>query len=202
MASNVAGPEIERLIQLLARLPGLGPAFGPPRRAAPHPQARDAAAAARRGDARRRRADRRPARSAATSTRAILARSAPIRAATLRPSWSSNRSAICGRSNGRARSGRAITCWAASCRRSTGSVPTISPLRRSSRASPPAASARSSWPSTRRSTARRLRITSPIASADYHVKVTRLAHGVPVGGELDYLDDGTIAAAMRQRTAF
>lgn len=38
--------------------------------------------------------------------------------------------------------------------------------------------------------------------ADYPVKVTRLAHGVPVGGELDYLDDGTIAAAMRQRTAF
>ncbi len=38
--------------------------------------------------------------------------------------------------------------------------------------------------------------------ADYPVKVTRLAHGVPVGGELDYLDDGTIAAAMRQRTTF
>ena len=38
--------------------------------------------------------------------------------------------------------------------------------------------------------------------ADYSVKVTRLAHGVPVGGELDYLDDGTLAAAMRQRTAF
>ena len=38
--------------------------------------------------------------------------------------------------------------------------------------------------------------------ADYPVKVTRLAHGVPVGGELDYLDDGTLAAAMRQRTAF
>ena len=34
------------------------------------------------------------------------------------------------------------------------------------------------------------------------VKVTRLAHGVPVGGELDYLDDGTLATAMRQRTAF
>ena len=33
------------------------------------------------------------------------------------------------------------------------------------------------------------------------VKVTRLAHGVPVGGELDYLDEGTLAAAMRQRTA-
>ncbi|HMN71070.1 MAG TPA: recombination mediator RecR [Rhodoblastus sp.] len=33
------------------------------------------------------------------------------------------------------------------------------------------------------------------------VKVTRLAHGVPVGGELDYLDEGTLAAALRQRTA-
>ena len=34
------------------------------------------------------------------------------------------------------------------------------------------------------------------------VKVTRLAHGVPVGGELDYLDEGTLAAAIRQRTPF
>lgn len=33
------------------------------------------------------------------------------------------------------------------------------------------------------------------------VKVTRLAHGVPVGGELDYLDEGTLAAALRSRTA-
>jgi recombination protein RecR len=32
--------------------------------------------------------------------------------------------------------------------------------------------------------------------------VTRLAHGVPVGGELDYLDEGTLAAAMRSRTPF
>lgn len=32
------------------------------------------------------------------------------------------------------------------------------------------------------------------------VRITRLAHGVPVGGELDYLDDGTLAAAIRQRT--
>ena len=34
------------------------------------------------------------------------------------------------------------------------------------------------------------------------VRVTRLAHGVPVGGELDYLDDGTLAAAMKSRTPF
>ncbi|GJE58868.1 recombination mediator RecR [Methylobacterium trifolii] len=32
--------------------------------------------------------------------------------------------------------------------------------------------------------------------------VTRLAHGVPVGGELDYLDEGTLSAAIRSRTAF
>ncbi len=31
------------------------------------------------------------------------------------------------------------------------------------------------------------------------VEVSRLAHGVPVGGELDYLDEGTLAAAMRSR---
>jgi recombination protein RecR len=35
---------------------------------------------------------------------------------------------------------------------------------------------------------------------EFGVSVTRLAHGVPVGGELDYLDDGTLAAAMRART--
>jgi recombination protein RecR len=43
-------------------------------------------------------------------------------------------------------------------------------------------------------------ITDLVTNAN--VKVTRLAHGVPVGGELDYLDEGTITAAIRQRTAF
>jgi recombination protein RecR len=33
------------------------------------------------------------------------------------------------------------------------------------------------------------------------VSVTRLAHGVPVGGELDYLDEGTLSAALKRRTA-
>ncbi len=40
------------------------------------------------------------------------------------------------------------------------------------------------------------------AQAKGRVKVTRLAHGVPVGGELDYLDEGTLAAAIRSRTPF
>ena len=31
------------------------------------------------------------------------------------------------------------------------------------------------------------------------VVVSRLAHGVPVGGELDYLDEGTLAAAIKSR---
>ena len=39
-----------------------------------------------------------------------------------------------------------------------------------------------------------------LAAAD--VKITHLAHGVPVGGELDYLDDGTLAAAMAARQSY
>lgn len=38
--------------------------------------------------------------------------------------------------------------------------------------------------------------------SDLDVKVTRLAHGVPVGGELDYLDEGTLAQALKARTQF
>jgi recombination protein RecR len=43
-------------------------------------------------------------------------------------------------------------------------------------------------------------LTDQLAAFD--VKVTRLAHGVPVGGELDYLDEGTLAAALKSRTVF
>jgi recombination protein RecR len=35
--------------------------------------------------------------------------------------------------------------------------------------------------------------------ADVGVKLTRLAQGVPIGGELDYLDDGTLIAALNTR---
>ncbi len=37
---------------------------------------------------------------------------------------------------------------------------------------------------------------------DYKVKVTRLAHGIPIGSELDYLDDGTISIAFKTRSEF
>lgn len=43
-------------------------------------------------------------------------------------------------------------------------------------------------------------ITDYLETAD--VTISRLAHGVPVGGELDYLDDGTITAAMKSRRPF
>jgi recombination protein RecR len=37
--------------------------------------------------------------------------------------------------------------------------------------------------------------------ADAEVKLSRLAQGVPIGGELDYLDDGTLTAALKSRRA-
>ena len=37
---------------------------------------------------------------------------------------------------------------------------------------------------------------------DLNLNTSRLAHGVPVGGELDYLDEGTLTAAMRSRRPF
>jgi len=40
-------------------------------------------------------------------------------------------------------------------------------------------------------------LTEQLGGTD--VKVSRLAHGVPVGGELDYLDEGTLAAAVKSR---
>lgn len=42
-------------------------------------------------------------------------------------------------------------------------------------------------------------ITDQLEGLD--IKITRLAHGVPVGGELDYLDEGTLIAALRSRTS-
>ena len=40
-------------------------------------------------------------------------------------------------------------------------------------------------------------LTDQLAGAN--VTISRLAHGVPIGGELDYLDEGTLAAAVKAR---
>ncbi len=37
---------------------------------------------------------------------------------------------------------------------------------------------------------------------DYGCTITRLAQGIPMGGELDYLDDGTLMAALSARVTF
>jgi recombination protein RecR len=37
---------------------------------------------------------------------------------------------------------------------------------------------------------------------DSNIKITRLASGVPIGGELDYLDEGTLSAALKSRQEF
>jgi recombination protein RecR len=34
---------------------------------------------------------------------------------------------------------------------------------------------------------------------DCNINISRLAHGIPMGGELDYLDDGTLGAALKAR---
>ena len=38
--------------------------------------------------------------------------------------------------------------------------------------------------------------------ADTPIKITRLAQGIPMGGELDYMDDGTLGAALSARVAY
>jgi recombination protein RecR len=35
---------------------------------------------------------------------------------------------------------------------------------------------------------------------EYNIKITRLTYGIPVGSELDYLDEGTISIALKTRT--
>ena len=34
------------------------------------------------------------------------------------------------------------------------------------------------------------------------IQISQIAHGIPMGGELEYLDDGTLAAALKARTIF
>ena len=202
MALTVAGPEIERLVQLLARLPGLGPRSA--RRAALHlirkretllgPLAEAMRVAEERIVDLLRLRQRRFARSLHDLLR---------RAARSARSWSSsNRSAISGR-------------WSAPARSSAryhvlGGV--LSPLDGvgPSDLNLPALAARVAEGGVSEVI---LAVNATVDGqttahyiidllAVYPVKATRLAHGVPVGGELDYLDDGTLAAAMRQRTAF
>ena len=202
MPTAVAGPEIERLIQLLARLPGLGPALGAARRAASDQEARAADGAARRRDA-----DARSRRSRSAAPAAISTRQNPCTVCT-----------------DAARDPAIIVVvadvadlWALERAHAVNARyhvlgGTLSPLdgigpqdltidALVSRAHDPAVkeiilalNATVDGQTTAHY------ITDLLHDAN--VKVTRLAHGVPVGGELDYLDEGTLSAAIRQRTTF
>ena len=194
----MAARALDDLIALLAKLPGLGPRSA--RRAALHLIKQRETLLRRLAVALADAADQvRGARPAAISTRPTRAGSAPMPSAmTGRSAWSRT-STTCGRWNARAYFAGAITCSAAPCRRSTATA------RRSWASigcwpgSPPIRRARSFWRPAPPSTVRPPHTTSPIAWSATGVIVTRLAHGLPVGGELNYLDDGTLGAALEAR---
>lgn len=201
MAQGIAGPEIERLIQLLARLPGLGPRSA--RRAALHLIGRreqllgplaDAMTVARE-------------RIAICSTCGNVDTSDPCticRDASRDPSilvvvegvsdlWALERA-------GAIRAGYHVL----------GGV--LSPLDgvRPEHLSLDRLVARASRAETKELILALSATVDGQTTAHYvtelvahlPLRVTRLAHGVPIGGELDYLDEGTLTAALRQRTAF
>ena len=198
---RVAGPEIERLIQLLARLPGLGPRSA--RRAALHLiKKREQLMAPLAGALQTAIEKIVVCRPAAISTRRTPARSAPIRGAI--------RSVIVVVAD-------VADLWALERARAINARyhvlgGTLSPLdgigpsdltidALVSRAHDPAVKeVILALNATVDGQTTAHYITDLLHGAD--VKVTRLAHGVPVGGELDYLDEGTLSAAIRQRTPF
>lgn len=199
MAQSIAGPEIERLIQLLARLPGLGPRSA--RRAALHLIARreqllgplaDAMAVAR---------ERITVCSCCgnvdTSDPCTICRDTGRDATILvvvegvSDLWALERA-------GAIRAGYHVL----------GGV--LSPLDgvRPEHLALDGLVARAARPETREVILALSATVDGQTTAHYvtelvahlPIRVTRLAHGVPIGGELDYLDEGTLTAALRQRT--
>jgi recombination protein RecR len=201
MPSSVAGPEIERLIQLLSRLPGLGPRSA--RRAALHLIKK-----------------REPLMAPLTNAlQAVIDKIEVCR--TCGNIDSQNPCTVC---TDPRRDGSIITVvadvadlWALERAQAVGGRyhvlgGTLSPLEGVgpqdltidalvSRAHDPAVTeVILALNATVDGQTTAHYITDLLHNAE--VKVTRLAHGVPVGGELDYLDESTLTAAIRQRTPF
>ncbi len=201
MAQAVAGPEIERLIQLLARMPGLGPRSA--RRAALHLIGRREQLLGPLADAMR------------------VANERIVVCATCGNIDTSDPCTIC-RDAGRDASIIVVVesvsdLWAlerAGAIRAQYHVlgGVLSPLDgvRPEHLSLDALVARAAEPGLREIIVALSATVDGQTTAHYvtelvghlPLRVTRLAHGVPVGGELDYLDEGTLSAAIRQRTAF
>jgi recombination protein RecR len=201
MAQSVAGPEIERLIQLLARLPGLGPRSA--RRAALHLIKKRETLLGPLGDALRIANERIVVCSSCgnvdTADPCTVCRD-PRRDASIlvvvedvSDLWALERaSAVNGRYH------------------VLGGV--LSPLDgvRPEHLSLDRLVARASEPGVQEVILALNATVDGQTTAHYitellghlPVRVTKLAHGVPVGGELDYLDEGTLSAAIRQRTTF
>ena len=193
--------DIERLIQALAKLPGLGPRSA--RRAVLHMLKRKETVltplTAGNDDA----ADAHPplSRSAAISTPATRAASAGTTVATTRCSASSRTSPTSGRWSGPAASGATIMSWAVPCRRLGGvgpddlRIPELVTRAGDSRVREVilAVSYTVEGQTTAHYIGERL--------ADAGVAISGIAHGVPLGGELHYLDDATLITALRGRQA-
>ena len=99
----------------------------------------------------------------------------------------------------RASSAAATTCCSAPSAPSTASGPSSSRSGSCWSASSPRGSRRSSSAPTPTSRARRPRCTSPGCSSRSGVRVTRLASGLPVGGDLEYADELTLGRALEGR---
>ncbi|WP_375459082.1 recombination mediator RecR [uncultured Enterovirga sp.] len=200
MAQAIAGPEIERLIQLLARLPGLGPRSA--RRAALHLINRREQLLSPLADAMRVAAERivvcESCGNIDTSDPCTICRdmgrdrSILVVVEGVSDLWALERA-------GAVRAGYHVL----------GGV--LSPLDgvRPEHLALDGLVARAALPETRELILALNATVDGQTTAHYvtdlvahlPVRVTKLAHGVPVGGELDYLDEGTLTAAMRQRTA-
>ena len=198
MATHTAGPEIERLIQLLAKLPGLGPRSA--RRAALVLLKKREALLEPLGSAMRDAAQAikvcETCGNLDTTSPCALCRD-PTRDVRVLSAWSRT-SPISGRSSARESSVAAITCSGGALSALDGVTPerlNVASLLKRARDGVDEVILAVNATVEGQTTAHYLMD----ALAPMGVKVTRLAHGVPVGGELDYLDEGTLNAAFRAR---
>ena len=193
------GPEIEQLIQLLARLPGLGPRSA--RRAVLHLIKKKDALMLPLSAALDRAVDAVKICEVCGNVDTQLAlrhllRSAPVR--TGPADRRRGRRRPLGAGARRRRRGEISRARRRAVARSTASAPTISRSTRCSTRAGEFTEIVLAVNATVEGQTTAHYITDRLAGSG--VKVTRLAHGVPVGGELDYLDEGTLSQALKART--
>ena len=199
MAQSLAGPEIERLIQLLARLPGLGPRSA--RRAVLHLMRKREELLSPLADAMRVAADRiitcTTCGNLDTSSPCTLCRdvrrdnSIIVVVESVGDLWALERA-------GAIRAAYHVLGATLSPFDGVGPEDLALPQLVNRATVPEVREVILALNATVEGQTTAHYITDLLAEAG--VKVTRLAHGVPVGGELDYLDEGTLSAALLSRT--